>query len=38
MVPKDWDGGGAGLLLVDRLSDRWGICDGRSRVWFELGL
>ena len=29
--------GGRGLLIVDRMSDRWGIDSGRStRVWFEL--
>jgi anti-sigma regulatory factor (Ser/Thr protein kinase) len=28
--------GGFGLLLVDRLADRWGICEGHpSRVWVE---
>jgi anti-sigma regulatory factor (Ser/Thr protein kinase) len=30
-------GGGFGLLLVDRLADRWGVADERpGRVWFEL--
>ena len=30
---------GWGLLLVDRLSDRWGaMVDGTTRVWFELHL
>lgn len=38
VVPAEWDGGGAGLLLVDRLSDRWGICQGSTHVWFELGV
>jgi anti-sigma regulatory factor (Ser/Thr protein kinase) len=29
---------GWGLLLVDRLADRWGVDrpDGRTRVWFEI--
>jgi two-component sensor histidine kinase len=28
---------GWGLLLVDRLADRWGVTsDGETRVWFEL--
>jgi anti-sigma regulatory factor (Ser/Thr protein kinase) len=30
-------GGGFGLLLVDRLADRWGVVEERPcRVWFEL--
>lgn len=31
--------GGFGLVLVERLADRWGIDrgGGRTRVWFELG-
>lgn len=30
---------GWGLLLVDRIADRWGIVeDGDTRVWFELQL
>lgn len=29
--------GGWGLVLVDQLSERWGVVrDGRTRVWFEL--
>jgi anti-sigma regulatory factor (Ser/Thr protein kinase) len=29
--------GGWGLVLVDRLAERWGVRrDGRTRVWFEL--
>jgi two-component sensor histidine kinase len=37
-VPPDHDlGSGWGLLLVDRLADRWGVTsDGETRVWFEL--
>lgn len=29
--------GGWGLEFVDRLSDRWGVRDGSTHVWFELG-
>jgi anti-sigma regulatory factor (Ser/Thr protein kinase) len=30
--------GGLGLVLVDRMADRWGVDrrDGQTRVWFEL--
>jgi signal transduction histidine kinase len=29
--------GGWGLVLIDRMSERWGVAhDGRTRVWFEL--
>ena len=36
----DLDGGGGfGLLLVDRLADRWGmVFDQPTRVWFEIDL
>ena len=27
---------GRGLLLVDRMADRWGVRDGGARVWFEI--
>jgi hypothetical protein len=30
--------GGAGLVLVDELSDRWGVRPGSTTVWFELGV
>jgi anti-sigma regulatory factor (Ser/Thr protein kinase) len=31
--------GGWGLVVVDRLADRWGIDnDGRTRVWLEFSL
>jgi anti-sigma regulatory factor (Ser/Thr protein kinase) len=32
------ESGGFGLLLVDRLADRWGVerSDGPARIWFEL--
>jgi anti-sigma regulatory factor (Ser/Thr protein kinase) len=32
------EGGGHGLQLVDRISDRWGVERGSTRVWFELQL
>jgi anti-sigma regulatory factor (Ser/Thr protein kinase) len=32
------EGGGHGLRLVDRVSDRWGVERGSTRVWFELDL
>ena len=28
--------GGFGLGIVDALTDRWGVGDGSTRVWFEL--
>jgi len=28
--------GGRGLMLVDRLTSRWGIHEGTTHVWFEL--
>ncbi|NUT56541.1 MAG: ATP-binding protein [Thermoleophilia bacterium] len=35
--PATGDEGGYGLLLLDRLSDRWGVQrDGRFSVWFEV--
>ncbi len=30
------DVGGWGLHLVGTLSDRWGVCRGLARVWFEI--
>ena len=44
MVPTEnvrWDArGGRGLHLVEALSNRWGVQDGRrgKQVWFELKL
>jgi anti-sigma regulatory factor (Ser/Thr protein kinase) len=29
--------GGRGLTIVDALSDRWGVYEGSTHVWFELG-
>lgn len=37
-LPAEWSWGGAGLLVVDRVTDRWGVDRGSSRVWFELGV
>ena len=35
--PSSGTAGGYGLLLLDRLSDRWGVQrDGRFSVWFEV--
>jgi two-component sensor histidine kinase len=31
------DGGGFGLRIVDALASRWGIHEGSTQVWFELG-
>jgi anti-sigma regulatory factor (Ser/Thr protein kinase) len=37
--PPPMDTGGRGLMLVDALSDRWGMdtCERGTCVWFELG-
>jgi anti-sigma regulatory factor (Ser/Thr protein kinase) len=41
-VPRDPDPtapGGWGLVVVDRLADRWGVEDtGGTRVWFEMNV
>ena len=29
--------GGWGLVLVHELADRWGVCEGSTHVWFEIG-
>ena len=35
--PSSGSSGGYGLVLLDRLSDRWGVQrDGRFSVWFEV--
>jgi two-component sensor histidine kinase len=31
------EAGGYGLLLVERLCERWGVTEGSTHVWFELG-
>ena len=37
--PEPDDEASFGLVLVDRMSDRWGfdVAGGRTRVWFEVG-
>jgi anti-sigma regulatory factor (Ser/Thr protein kinase) len=30
------EGGGFGLRIVDALASRWAVCEGSTRVWFEL--
>jgi anti-sigma regulatory factor (Ser/Thr protein kinase) len=38
-VPGLGEAGGWGLILVDRLADRWGVdADPETRVWAELSL
>jgi anti-sigma regulatory factor (Ser/Thr protein kinase) len=32
----DTEPGGWGLHLVDRLTDRWGVREGSTHVWFEI--
>jgi anti-sigma regulatory factor (Ser/Thr protein kinase) len=34
--PHDDRAGGWGLMLLDRLSDAWGVHAGSTHVWFEL--
>jgi anti-sigma regulatory factor (Ser/Thr protein kinase) len=29
-------GGGLGLRIVDRFTDRWGVYEGSTHVWFEI--
>ena len=31
------EGGGFGLRIVDALASRWGVYEGSTHVWFELG-
>jgi two-component sensor histidine kinase len=31
------EGGGWGLHLVDRVARRWGVHEGSTHVWFEIG-
>jgi anti-sigma regulatory factor (Ser/Thr protein kinase) len=33
----DEEGGGLGLVIVDRLAADWGVTAGSTRVWFILG-
>ena len=35
--PQERDTGGRGLVLLDRMTSRWGVeCDGVTCVWFEV--
>jgi anti-sigma regulatory factor (Ser/Thr protein kinase) len=34
--PNPGADGGWGLLLVEAASDRWGVADGSTSVWFEV--
>jgi anti-sigma regulatory factor (Ser/Thr protein kinase) len=36
--PEPGPAGGWGLLLVEEASDRWGVVDGSTNVWFEIDL
>jgi anti-sigma regulatory factor (Ser/Thr protein kinase) len=36
-VSDDRTGGGFGLRIVDSLTDRWGVYEGSTHVWFEMG-
>jgi anti-sigma regulatory factor (Ser/Thr protein kinase) len=37
MIPEPTLSGGWGLHLVDRVSKRWGVHEGSTHVWFEVG-
>jgi anti-sigma regulatory factor (Ser/Thr protein kinase) len=37
MFPEPSLDGGWGLHLVDRVATRWGVHDGSTHVWFEVG-
>jgi len=37
MNPEPTLAGGWGLHLVDRMSHRWGVHEGSTHVWFEVG-
>jgi anti-sigma regulatory factor (Ser/Thr protein kinase) len=38
MTPEpSLEGGGWGLHLVDRVATRWGVHEGSTHVWFEVG-
>jgi anti-sigma regulatory factor (Ser/Thr protein kinase) len=37
MIPEPSLEGGWGLYLVDRVARRWGVHEGSTHVWFELG-
>src|SRR3954466_13723297 len=37
MSPEPTVDGGWGLHLVDQVAQRWGVDDGSTHVWFEIG-
>ena len=37
MMPEPSLDGGWGLHLVDRVASRWGVREGSTHVWFEIG-
>jgi anti-sigma regulatory factor (Ser/Thr protein kinase) len=37
MTPEPSLDGGWGLHLVDRVASRWGVHEGSTHVWFEIG-
>jgi len=37
MIPEPTLEGGWGLHLVDRVAHRWGVHEGSTHVWFEVG-
>jgi anti-sigma regulatory factor (Ser/Thr protein kinase) len=37
MVPEPTVEGGWGLHLVEEVAERWGVREGSTHVWFELG-
>ena len=37
MIPEPTLDGGWGLHLVDRVAQRWGMHEGSTHVWFEVG-
>ncbi len=37
MIPEPSLDGGWGLYLLDRVATRWGVHEGSTHVWFEVG-
>jgi anti-sigma regulatory factor (Ser/Thr protein kinase) len=37
MIPEPTLDGGWGLHLVDRVAQRWGVHEGSTHVWFDVG-